>query len=137
LYPQSDTAKADLAASNYKRTGTGTSALVSGPTSAARGSSVTIEFTFMNLGSADSGSFNIGFYLSSEDLIFPSDRLLGTNVGASAPAGTSGTFSRTLTIPSNVTPGIYYLGVLLDKDGTVSDWSGNNNLAQPRTITIR
>lgn len=137
LYAEGGTARADLVASNYERTGSGTSDLVDAPTSATRGSTITAEFTFMNIGSADSGSFNIGFYLSSNDNITTSDRLLGTNYGAWANAGGVVTFSRTLTIPNNVTPGTYYLGILLDKDGDVTEWSdSNNSLAHPRTITI-
>jgi hypothetical protein len=137
LYPGAGTAKPNLVGSNYKRTGNGSSALVSGPSSAARGSSVTVEFTFMNLGSTNSGSFNIGFYLSTDDNITTSDRLLGTSSNAWANAGGVGTFSRTLTIPSNVAPGTYYLGILLDKNGTVSELNENDNgLAQPRTVRI-
>jgi hypothetical protein len=137
LYAQDGTARADLVASNYERTGSGTSNLVDSPSSASRGSTITVEFTFMNIGSANSGEFNIGFYLSSNDTITTSDRLLATNVGASANAGGLVTFSRSLTIPNNVTPGTYYIGILLDKDNDVTEWSdGNNGLAQPRTITI-
>lgn len=137
LYPGSGTARADLVASNYKRTGSGTSGLVSSPDSASRGSSVTVEFTFMNIGNANSGSFNIGFYLSTNDTILTADRLIGTNTGASVSAGGVVTFSRELTIPNTVTPGTYYMGILLDKDNDVVEWSNSNNgLAQPRTITI-
>jgi hypothetical protein len=139
LYPQGGTAKADLVALNFKRTGAGSSALVSGPTSAPNGSYVTIQCTFQNIGSASSGEFNIGFYLSTNDFITTSDRLLGTNYGAWASAGATVTFTRTLYIPADVAPGVYRLGLLLDKDGDVDEWNNsasNNGLAQPRTITI-
>jgi hypothetical protein len=137
LYSEGGTARADLVASNYKRTGSGRSAKVTGPTSASRGANVTFEYTFMNIGSANSGNFNIGFYLSSNDLITTGDRLLGTNVNASCSAGGLVTFTRTLTIPNSVTPGVYYVGILLDKDSAVTEWSdGNNGLAHWRTITI-
>jgi hypothetical protein len=141
LYPGDGTLKADLVPSNYKRnTATaisGDSALVSGPTSASRGSSVTIDFTFMNIGSADSGEFNIGFYLSTNDTISTGDRLLGSNIGASVGDGGVVTSSRTLTIPSDVSPGTYYIGILLDRDGDVVEFDdGDNGLAQPRTILI-
>jgi hypothetical protein len=139
LYPGSGTARADLAASNYKRTGVGTSGLVSGPTSASRGSTVTIDFTAMNIGSADARNFDIGFYLSSNDVITTSDRLLGTNYNASAPSGSVGTFSRTLTIPNDVPPGNYYLGVVLDVNREVTELSEGakyNGLAQPRKVRI-
>lgn len=139
LYPEGGTAKADLVALNFKRTGAGSSGLVSGPSSAFRGSDVNIECTFQNIGSANSGSFNIGFYLSSNDYITTFDTPLGTNFGAFANAGGQVTFTRTLHIPANIAPGTYYLGLLLDKDNTVDEWdnsSASNGLAQPRTITI-
>jgi hypothetical protein len=138
LYPEAGTARADLVASNYKQTSAGRSGLVNtAPTSVNRGSTVTIQYTFMNIGSANSGPFNIGFYLSTDENITTSDRLLGSNSGASASAGASLTTSRTLTIPSTVAAGTYYLGVLLDKDNTVTEWSDSNNgLAQWRPIIV-
>lgn len=139
LYPEGGTSKPNLVALNYKRTGAGSSGLVSGPTSAADGTNVTIEATFQNIGSAGSGSFNIGFYLSTNNYITTADTLLGTNFGASCSAGGTVTFTRTLHIPAGTAPGVYYLGLLLDKDNTVDEFdntASNNGLAQPRTITI-
>ncbi len=140
LYSEGGTAKADLAASNYKRTGgNGTSGLVSGPISAFPGEDVTFEFTFMNLGSANSGSFNMGFYLSDNNVIIgESDLFLGENLGAFCNVGVVFTFSRTLNIPSDVAPGNYFVGMILDKDVNVEEWSeNNNNLAQPQPIEIK
>ena len=130
------TTETDLAGSALKRTGTGTSGLVSSPTSAAAGSSVTIEYTFSNLSTA-SKTFDNGFYLSTNDFISTGDTLLGSNFGASAGAGGTGTFSRTLTIPSGTAPGTYYLGFLVDKNSAHSESNeGNNNQPMPRSITI-
>lgn len=135
IYPDGTT-ETDIAASAYKRTGSGTSNLVTSTTSAARGSSVTVEFTFSNLSTA-SKTFDIGFYLSTNDLISTGDTLLGTNFGASGGAGGTGTFSRSLTIPSNIAPGTYYLGFLVDKNNAHSEANeGNNNQQMPRSITI-
>lgn len=139
LYSQSGTAMPDLIALNFRSTGDGDSVLVSGPTSAPNGSYVTIQCTFQNIGSAATGDFNIGFYLSTNDYISTSDRLLGTNYGAWASAGGQVTFTRTLYIPNDVAPGTYRLGLLLDKDNDVDEWNdstSNNGLAQPRTINI-
>src|SRR5262249_26748144 len=114
LYPDG-TIETDIAGSVFARTGSGSSGLVASPTSAPPRSSVTIQFTFHNL-STSSQTFNIGFYLSTNNFISKTDRLLGTNTGASAPSGATGTFTRTLTIPSDVAPGNYWLGFLLDYD---------------------
>jgi len=135
LYPDGTTER-DVAGSPFRRTGTGTSGLVSSPTSAARGSTVTIGYTFGNLGTS-SATFNTGFYLSTNSFISTGDLLLGSNTGASASAGAIGTFTRSLTIPSNVAPGTYYLGFLVDKDGGLAENNeGNNGQPMPRAITI-
>ena len=135
IYPDGTT-ETDIAGSPFKRTGSGTSNLVTSPTSAARGSSVTIQFTFSNL-STSSKTFDIGFYLSTNDFISTGDTLLGTNFGASGGAGGTGTFSRTLTIPSGQAPGTYYLGFLMDKNGAYAESNeGNNSQPMPRAITI-
>ena len=135
MYPDSTT-EVDVAGSPLKRTGSGTSNLVSSPNWAYRGSNVTIEFTFSNL-STSTQSFDIGFYLSTNSYISTYDTLLGTNYGAWGSAGYTGTFSRTLYVPSWVSPGTYYLGFLVDKNGALSEADENNNRQQmPRTITI-
>jgi hypothetical protein len=130
------TTETDIAASALKRTGSGTSNLVSSPTWAYAGSNVTIEFTFSNLGTSTT-TFDIGFFLSTNDYISTADTLLGTNYGAWGSSGFSGTFSRTLTIPSWITPGTYYLGFLPDPYNAVGENNESNNPQQmPRTITI-
>lgn len=135
LYPDFTT-EVDVAGSAFKRTGSGSSGVVSSPSWAYRGNTVNIEVTIANLGTA-SRSFNIGFYLSSNDFISTSDRLLGTNFGASLSAGGLLTFTRTLTIPANVAPGTYTLGFLVDNNGAVAEANeGNNGQPMPRTITI-
>lgn len=135
LYPD-NTTEADVAASAFVRTGSGTTGLVSSPASAARGSNVNIGYTFGNLGTS-TATFNIGFYLSTNDFISTSDTLLGTNTGAWASPGAIGSYTRTLTIPANTAPGTYYLGFLVDKNNAISEANENNNgQPMPRTITI-
>lgn len=135
LYPDGTT-ETDLAGSAFRRTGAGTSGLASSPSWAYRGNTVSISVAVANLSTATK-SFNIGFYLSSNDFISTSDRLLGTNTGAWASAGGMLTFTRTLTIPADIAPGTYTLGFLVDNNGAVGEADeGNNNQPMPRTITI-
>ncbi len=135
LYPDGTT-EADVAGSPLRRTGSGTTGLVSSPGSAARGSSVSIGYTFGNLGTS-TATFNIGFYLSTNATITTADRLLGSNTGAWASPGAIGSYSRTLTIPADIAPGTYYLGFLVDKDGQIGEANeGNNGQPMPRAITI-
>jgi hypothetical protein len=135
LYPDSTT-EVDVAGSPLRRTGSGTSNRVTSPGAAARGSWVTIQFTFSNL-STSTRSFNIGFYLSTNSYISTFDTLLGRNWGAWGTAGFTGTFSRTLWIPSWVAPGTYYLGFLLDDPAALAEANEvNNNQPMPRSIVI-
>jgi hypothetical protein len=130
------TTETDLAGSAFQRTGTGTSGLVSSPTSAARGSTVNIGVSIANLGTS-TASFNIGFYLSSDAFITSGDRLLGTNTGAFIGSGGLLTFTRSLTIPTNVAPGTYYLGFIPDNNNALGEANeGNNGQPMPRAITI-
>jgi hypothetical protein len=135
LYSDS-TSEIDVAGSPLERSGSGTSNLVESSTWAYAGGTVSVEFTFSNL-STSTQSFNIGFYLSTNDYISTWDTLLGVNYGAWGTAGYTGTFTRTLTIPSGTAPGTYYLGFLIDYDGALSEANEtNNNQPMPRTITI-
>jgi len=135
LYPDS-TAETDIASSVFKRTGSGTSNLVASTTSAVRGTNVNVEFTFHNL-STSRVDFNIGFYLSTNNIISTGDRLLGTNTGAWASPGASFTSTRTLTIPSSIAPGQYWLGFIVDYDNKISETNeANNPMEMPRAITV-
>jgi hypothetical protein len=130
------TVETDVAGSAFKRTGTGSSGLVSSPASARRGTNVTLEFSFSNLSTA-SQTFDIGFYLSRDSFISTSDIFLGRNNGAGGSAGSTGTFSRTLFIPTGISPGTYYLGFLIDPNNVKSENNeSNNGQPMPRTITI-
>jgi hypothetical protein len=135
LYPDG-TSESDLATSPLKRTGEGTSALVSSPLFATRGSSIPIEYTVSNLGTS-SQTFEVGFYLSTNSNISTIDRLLGTTAGVQLAPGRTRTYSRTLYIPTSVAPGTYHLGLIIDPDRVAADeHRGNNTGNMPRTITV-
>lgn len=130
----------DIGPSNWtKRTSSASvpADLVSAPASAVAGDTITMEWTQENFGNTPA-SFNIGFFLSTDNVISPSqDILLGRNIGASQPAGTSATFQRSVTIPAGTPGGIFFLGVCLDDDNTlVERFEENNCLAHPRFIVI-
>jgi hypothetical protein len=95
-----------------------------------------IEFTFSNLGTSTTTS-DIGFYLSTNDYISTADTLLGMNYGMWGTAGFTGTVTRTLSIPSSIAPGTYYLGFILDPNNAVSEANENNGYQKmPRPIVI-
>jgi subtilase family serine protease len=140
LYPGSGSER-DLYVSNWvKRTDSSSSAagrVNSLPTRIRRGQSVTLEYSFGNKGNLNSGSIEIGFYLSSNNIISTGDRLLGFNTGAFANAGGFGSYTRTLTIPGDTTPGTYFIGALMDRTSIVVESSeGNNGLAHYQSIIV-
>src|SRR5262245_29682444 len=95
-----------------------------------------MEWTQENFGTTDV-TFNITFFLLSSDPPDITPRVLGRNLGASQPAGTSSTSSRTVTVPSDITQGRYFLGVCLDDDNSLAESSEDNNcLTHPRSIFI-
>ncbi|KLK90446.1 hypothetical protein AA309_25535 [Microvirga vignae] len=135
MYPDR-TSEVDIAGSVFTSIGGGSSALVTSPVSAARGSTIRIQFTFSNL-STSTQTFDIGFYLSSNDFISKFDRLLGTNSGAWGNPGFTGSFFRSLTIPADVAPGQYWLGFIVDNAEGVGEANEvNNNMEMPRPIQI-
>jgi len=134
LYPDGTT-ETDVAGSVFRWVGSGSSGLVYAPQTARRGDTVTLQYTVQNL-STSARNFDAGFYLSTNDYISTSDTLLGTS-GFSAPAGSYGTFYRTLTIPTNIAPGAYWLGFLVDRNNAISESNEyNNNMEMPFSIRI-
>src|SRR5947209_593655 len=115
LYPGPGT-QTDIGPSLWKKTDHSSSSpasLVSFPTAAVGNQTITLEYTQENFGTTDA-TFNVGFFLSSGTTVTTSGILLGRNLGASEFAGHSTTYSRSVTIPVNTTPGTYLLGVCLD-----------------------
>ena len=134
LYPDGTT-EVDIAGSAHKRTGVGSCGLVSSSTWAYRGNYATLEFTFSNL-STSTESFDIGFYLSTNETISTADVWLGSNYGAWGSPGFTGTFSRSVWIPW-VAPGTYYLGFIVDPANAKGENNeSNNSQRMPRTITV-
>ena len=146
IYPGAGTER-DLIAYMWKKTGNGgagcaSSSTVSTPVftipgSARVGAPVTMEFSFENAGNLASGIFNIAFLMSTNNIISLGDTLIAENVGASAPAHSRGTFTRTANIPFGTPTGTFFLGICLDRTGTVSkSIEGNNCAVAPGSISI-
>jgi len=85
----------------------------------------------------DQVTARLGFYLSPNNIITTSDRLLG-QVYFNFPPGSSGDYIDTLTIPNDVTAGTYYLGFFLDDTNAVNEYDESDNaLAHYQPIEIR
>lgn len=126
----------DVGASIFKSFGSGMSGLVQPSTVAATGETVAIEYTFGNFGTSRA-DFDIGFYLSDNSFISTYDTQLGYNSGAWGGPGAIGTFVKTVTIPENTPPGLYYLGFVLDPYNFLAERNElNGDHAMPKPILV-
>lgn len=90
-----------------------------------RGQTVQVEFTYENNGKNIQNT-TADMYISTNDYISRSDTSLGRYF-LTIDRGNVYTSTYNVTIPSNLTPGKYHVGVLLDGDRTVSEMRENNN----------
>jgi hypothetical protein len=135
LYPDSTT-EVDVAAAALRPSSVGDSDLILSPPSATRGVPFRIQFTFSNL-STSRQTFDVGFYLSTNQTITTADTWLSTNSGAWGDPGFTGTFYKTVTIPSWIAPGTYYLGFIVDPLNTKGENNeSNNSQRMPTAIRI-
>ncbi|WP_242353934.1 MULTISPECIES: CARDB domain-containing protein [Anaeromyxobacter] len=88
---------------------------VSAPASGVVGETLTVFDTIA--ASAAGGAtppFDVGFYLSTDPVITPSDLLLGWRSAAALAPGASSSASTPVTLPLGLAPGTYYVGVIAD-----------------------
>ncbi len=107
---------------------------------AARGSNVTLQTWTDNLGSGPAPASTTAIYLSTTSTINPgSDTLLGTfSAPALAAYNNTGWYTwqnDTVTLPSNLAPGTYYLGAYADYNGTIVENNNNYNVVQVTVTT--
>jgi subtilase family serine protease len=102
-----------------------TSASVS-PTGGA-GLPVTVTDTVKNQGLGDAPASTTGFYLSNSVVFTTAVQLIGTRPVPALPTGTSNTASTTLTLPSNLATGTYFIFVAADYNNQVAETFESNN----------
>jgi hypothetical protein len=104
------------------------------------GGSVTLSaWTIQNNGGSWSGSINNGFYLSTDATITSSDTFLDQNTNTSSvlpPGGSFGWGGPSLLIPVGTAPGVYYLGILVDRGNAVVESNETNNYVSVPIIVV-
>jgi hypothetical protein len=102
------------------------------------GSKYTFRWSVGNMGTEDV-TYNVAWYLSTNDIISTADIRVGSNTGAHENAGSVNTWSRTITIPGSVSYGTeYFLGTIVDYDDKVSErYVTNNATYMARKIKVR
>jgi subtilase family serine protease len=102
-------------------------------------------FTVSNTASAGAAggaapSFSVGIYLSTDNVITSSDRLIASRFVSGLTPGASSPYGTAVTIPNNVTPGTYYIGAIADYGNAVAESDEMNNalaniVVGPTTMT--
>jgi large repetitive protein len=102
---------------------------LSGPATGATSKTVAISNTVRNQGATGTvaANFQVGLYLSTDNVIDTGDTFLGFRTVASLAAGASSAATTTVTIPANTTPGTYYLGAIADRLDSIPESDDANN----------
>lgn len=102
------------------------------------GSRYTFKWSVGNMGT-EGVTYNVAWYLSTNNIISTGDIFVGANTGAFEPANGFNTWTRTVTIPSSAAFNTeYFLGTIVDYDDRVAErYSTNNATYMARKIRIR
>lgn len=103
---------------------------LSGPSVVAPGdAAVSIAVDVENVGQTSAGgSFSVRFYLSTNTTISSSDlEIADVRVVTSIPASDYFPISAFFNVPSSLSPGSYYLGVIVDADDEIDESDDSNN----------
>lgn len=96
----------------------------------ASGTSVTFRYNNIGTATADANDHAASVYLSNDSAITTSDQLLASVAALSLPAGGSVAESGVLvTLSAQATAGTYYLGVVADPNGAISEGNEFNNVS--------
>src|SRR6185437_4932557 len=88
-------------------------------------STTAVSFTVHNTGVAAAGASTAAVYLSTDASITSADIQLGTSATPSLDSLASDLESVALNFPTNLTPGTYYIGVIADDAGQVTEFNEN------------
>jgi subtilase family serine protease len=106
------------------------------PPSIKPGEVVLIPMETINKGTAPATSFFNYFYLSSDTTSGLDDTLIGTQYILSLPANRSITETATLTIPSRIPEGLYYIVAVVDATDVIPESDENNVIATTVPILL-
>ncbi|MEL7477840.1 MAG: matrixin family metalloprotease [Pseudomonadota bacterium] len=130
LYPDSSYGR-DISASRYKyyRNGTIRGKVYNSrgreTRYLTRGSKYSLDYVIQNLGTV-SESPRVNFYISKNDYISKYDKYVGSTSWR-MPPGSTAQSRKTFTVPSNLTPGKYYIGFVVDPNKAIPEDSETNN----------
>ncbi|MFC1602766.1 CARDB domain-containing protein [Pseudomonadota bacterium] len=101
---------------------------LSAPSSVGKGDVITISYSISNQGNtATTTNSNVGIYLSTDSVVNTQDTLLGEATVPTLAAGGILDHAPSVTIPANLDPGTYYLGVIADHTNQEPEVDEGNN----------
>ena len=80
-----------------------------------------------NIGTANSGSFNVAYYASADQITSQTDYMIGLGSRGVLTPYSSGTTGIYLTFPTHIPDGRYYLGWIIDSSFQVTEFREDNN----------
>jgi hypothetical protein len=99
------------------------------PSALRAGANLVLSAAVANQGAGPAASAAVGYYLSTNQVLDASDRLLGISPGAALGTTLSSTRQLVAAVPSNVSAGPYYVLFVADPLNVVSESNENNNMA--------
>jgi len=95
-----------------------------------------VGFSVNNVGGADASASTTGFYLSTDSIITASDRFIGSASTPFLSAGASDGEAGSISLPTNLTPGTYYIGVLADSPNAIAESNEGNNASTAVPVIV-
>lgn len=102
-------------------------ALVDMPDRLAIGSAASVSVDIDNTGNLATGSYVVEFRLSTDATITSADRLLTSVTRSTIAAGRDSRWTQSITLPTDLAPGSYTIGVIVDPLNRIRENSETNN----------
>ncbi|MEA2876324.1 MAG: hypothetical protein QOF14_1520 [Hyphomicrobiales bacterium] len=97
--------------------------------------STTASYTVYDTGGPSPAS-TAGLYLSTDSTITTADTLLAASVVSALSGGGTENKNVPLGLPANLTPGTYYLGIIADTGGQVTESNETNNVSNVIAVIL-
>jgi subtilisin family serine protease len=106
------------------------------PATAVAGGAISVSDTTKNQGGGSADASATRFYWSANLTLDASDQLIGSRSVAPLAAGALASFTGTITVPTSLTAGSYYVIAQADGGGQVSETAETNNTRASAAIKV-
>jgi Ca2+-binding RTX toxin-like protein len=106
------------------------------PVIAANGASLSLDYVVSNNGPVAAGATKTGIYLSTDATIDKTDTLIGIDDVAAIAGNAIRSAGGDFDLPAGLKAGKYYVGLIADHNGTITELDETNNTAIAGQITL-